>query len=659
MRELAHGADAVAQGNLDHRIHVKGGDASTDEIADVARNFNHMLERLQVTTVSRTMHEHRENELRTLLDSIQDYAIFVTDTDGYVTTWNLASTRIFGYESGSMQGVSFAHIFKEKETANVLRDEALAQITTGGRFETDTRLMRKDATEFDANVVVSPLTGMDGSMSGYSLVVRDITRRRNAQRHIEQLATRDPLTGLVNRGMLVEQMNLAIARAIRAKSRFALMFVDLDNFKSVNDTLGHVAGDALLTSVASRLSDCVREVDIVARWGGDEFVVLLADVDSAVSVTPIAERMLQTVTAPLNLLGHQAQTSASIGICVYPDDGADTGTLMKHADIAMYHAKEQQRNNFQFFAPEMNERVVRRLQLERELASALQDNQFVLHYQPQISVENAAITGVEALLRWRHPEQGLLAPGAFIGITEENGMIKPIGQWVMHEACRAVKRWRAQGVNVPYVVVNISAAQLNAGLPDLVRETLVEHGIEPAWLMLEITETLLMEQIEEIIDILQRVRELGIRIAMDDFGTGYSSLSVLQRLPLDTLKVDRGFINEIQDDGAHNERAAAIIGAIIAVAKELGLAVVAEGVETSTQLAFLRTLKCDMYQGYLFSKPIAEADLITLVSAPLRSVLADEKGRAITMSTKLTMELLVQPVHPPATPSADAGENHV
>ncbi|HEX5688824.1 MAG TPA: diguanylate cyclase, partial [Roseiflexaceae bacterium] len=393
MRKLARGADAVAQGHLDHRIGIEGGEAGTDEIADVARNFNHMLDRLQATTVSRTMHEHRENELRKLLDSIHDYAIFVTDANGYVTTWNLASARIFGYESGGTQSASFARIFKDNETAHTLRDEAFAQIAAGGRFETDTRLMRTDGAEFDANVVISPLTGVDGSMSGYSFVVRDITRRRNAQRHIEQLATRDPLTGLLNRGMLTEQMNLAIARATRAGNRFALMFVDLDNFKSVNDTLGHVAGDALLNSIASRLTDCIREVDIVARWGGDEFVVLLADVDSAASVTPVAERMLKTVTAPLNLLGHHAQTSASIGICIYPEDGADTGTLMKHADIAMYQAKAEGKNNFQFYAEALDSNSLERLTLESSLRHALERNEFQLHYQARWDMANGPMSG--------------------------------------------------------------------------------------------------------------------------------------------------------------------------------------------------------------------------------------------------------------------------
>ncbi len=636
VRKLSASTDAIARGDLDHRVILAGN----DEYSDLAKNFNYMIDQLQSTTVSRALHEEQEIRLRTLLDGVYDYAIFSVDAHGFVNHWNQASTRILGYDAADMQGVSFARIFADKQDARLARDEGLAAIAEAGRFETDSSLTRKDGTTFHANVVVTPLTAVHSEIKGYTVVVRDITERVKAERHIEQLATKDPLTGLSNRGMLIEQMHTAIVRAARARTQLAVLFIDLDHFKAVNDTLGHAAGDDLLRECARRLTECVRELDSVARLGGDEFVVLLTDIIDTSIVAPIAQRMLDLLTTPYELHGHSAQTSASIGICFYPMDGNDVTTLMKNADIAMYHAKELNRNNFQFYAEEMNQRILQRLQLERELRAAVQNGEFVLHYQPQVVVATGKIRGVESLVRWQHPSRGLLSPAEFISVVEETGLILPLGEWILNEACRTVKAWRKTGVNVPYVVVNVSAAQLGDGLVTAVRNALIEHEMEPGWLMLEITETMLMAHVEEAIAILRRIRELGIRIAMDDFGTGYSSLSVLQRLPLDMLKIDRSFVVTIDDD-AGNARAVAIIGAIIAIAKELNLGVVAEGVDSTTQLAFLRTLNCDTYQGYLFSKPVDAAAIERLFAAPVRSVLEDHNGRAITMTTKVSMELPV------------------
>jgi len=637
IQKLATGADAVASGDLSHRVSV----GTNDEFGDLAKNFNHMVDQLQGTTVSKSLHEEQELQLRALLDGVHDYAIFSIDDNGFVTKWNQASTRILGYDAEDMQGVSFARIFKDTQKARITRDEGLLAIAAGGHFETDTTLQRKDGETFDANMVVTPFGGGE-DVKGYSVVIRDITERIKAERHIEQLATKDALTGLSNRSMLMEQMNTAIARAMRSGTQLVVMFIDLDRFKAVNDTLGHAAGDELLRECAKRLTECVREMDIVARLGGDEFVVLLTDVTDTGIVSPIADRMLKLLTTPY-LLQHtqEASTSASIGICFYPSDGTDVATLMKNADIAMYHAKELNRNNYQFYAEEMNRRMLERIQLERELRAAVQNNEFVLHYQPQVIVASGLIRGAESLLRWNHPTKGLVSPTSFISIVEETGLILPLGEWILNEACRTIKSWRENGIGIPYVVVNVSAAQLSDGLVTSVRQALIKHDIEPGWLMLEITETMLMERVEEAISILRRIRELGIRIAMDDFGTGYSSLSVLQRLPLDTLKIDRSFVIAI-DDEVNNSRAVAIIGAIIAIAKELNLSVVAEGVDSTTQLAFLRTLNCDTYQGYLYSKPLDAATLELQFAAPVKSVLEDEEGRAITMTTKVTMELPVE-----------------
>lgn len=634
--KLSDGANAVAGGDLAHRVIIQ----TNDEFSDLARKFNHMVDQLQGTTVSKSLHEEQEIQLRTLLDGVHDYAIFSIDEQGFVSKWNQASTRILGYEAEDMEGVSFSRIFKDKTSARVTRNEGLLAIASRGHYEADTTLIRKNHEEFEANIVVTPFNSADGRTKGYSVVVRDITERLKAERHIEQLATRDTLTGLSNRSMLMDQMQTAIARAARGQTQLALMFIDLDHFKAVNDTLGHAAGDELLRECAKRLTDCVREIDVVARLGGDEFVVLLTDVTDTAIVSPIADRMLKLLTTPYSIQGQNAQTSASIGICFYPGDGADVTTLMKNADIAMYHAKELNRNNYQFYAEEMNQRMLRRMQLERELRDAVKNDEFVLYYQPQVIVATGEIRGAESLIRWQHPNRGLLPPVEFITVAEETGLIVPIGEWILNHACRTIKDWRAKGVTIPYVVVNVSAAQLSEDLVKLVRQALVNHDIEAGWLMLEITETMLMERVEEAISILRRIREMGVRIAMDDFGTGYSSLSVLQRLPLDTLKIDRSFVIAIDNENS-NARAVAIIGAIIAIAKELNLSVVAEGVDSTTQLAFLRTLNCDTYQGYLYSKPLDAATLEIRFAAPVKSVLEDDEGRAITMTTKVTLELPV------------------
>ncbi len=482
-------------------------------------------------------------------------------------------------------------------------------------FSVVQRYQRKDGRVIWVTRTESLARDSTGAPEYFIRVIDDITEKVKAEHQIEQLVTKDALTGLSNRSSLMEQMQAAIKRAARAGTKLALMFVDLDRFKEVNDTLGHAAGDELLRECAKRLTTCVREVDVVARLGGDEFVVLVTDATDTTAVSPIAKRMLDLLAAPYHLLGYDARSPASIGICIYPKDGKDVDTLMKNADIAMYQAKGLGRNNYQFYAEEMNQRMIRRLQLSRELRAAVENNEFVLHYQPQVVVATGEIRAVESLIRWQHPIRGLLPPVEFIQMAEDTGLIVPIGEWVLDHACRTISSWREKGVAVPYVVVNISAAQLGDGLVDSVRRALVTHDIEPGWLMLEITETMLMERVEEAITILRRIRELGVRIAMDDFGTGYSSLSVLQRLPLDTLKIDRSFVAAIDDD-VNSARACTIIGAIIAIAKELNLSVVAEGVETTTQLAFLHTVNCDSYQGNLYSVPV---DTVALESALYRA----------------------------------------
>ena len=575
-------------------------------------------------------------QLAEIVETSND-AIVSRAPDDTIISWNAAAERMFGWSAKEALGKSFRTLLSVTGGARRGRfDEILKGAPDPPSLEDSRR--RKDGSIIHVQTTMSAVRDEQGRVLFVSCIMRDVTERLKAERQIEQLATKDALTGLANRSSLMEQMQAAIARAARAGTKLAVMFVDLDHFKEVNDTLGHAAGDELLRECAKRLTDCVRDVDTVARLGGDEFVVLVTDVEDTVPVSFIANRMLESLAAPYHPLGYEARSPASIGVCIYPVDGNDVGTLMKNADIAMYQAKELGRNNYQFYAEEMNQRMMRRLQLERELRVAVKNNEFVLHYQPQVVVATGEIRGVESLIRWQHPTRGLLPPAEFIRVAEETGLIVPIGEWVLDHACGTIRTWRVNGVAVPYVVVNISAAQLGDGLVDSVRQALVTHEIEAGWLMLEITETMLMERVEEAISILRRIRELGVRIAMDDFGTGYSSLSVLQRLPLDTLKIDRSFVAAIDDD-ANSARACAVIGAIIAIAKELNLSVVAEGVETTTQLAFLQTVKCDSYQGYLYSVPVDTIALEIRYIVPAKNVLEDESGRAISTAIKVTLEL--------------------
>ncbi len=609
------------------RLRKDGSRAEVSISVSLVKDVNGKF--IGAATVARDITERKKSaqahaQLAAIVETSND-AIVGRAPDDTIVSWNAAAERMFGWTAKVVLGKPFRSLLSQTPENKRRRrfEMALHGEITAKPLE-DIRL-RKDGSNIHVETTMSAVRNEHGEILFVACIMRDVTERMKAERHIEQLATKDVLTGLSNRSMLMEQLSTAIARAARSQTQFAVMFIDLDQFKAVNDTLGHAAGDELLRECAKRLVECVREADVVARLGGDEFVVLLTDVIDVAIVSSIADRMLKLLTMPYQLHDHDAQTSASIGICFYPEDGKDVTTLMKNADIAMYHAKALGRDNFQFYAEEMNQRMMRHLQLKRELRAAVENQEFVLHYQPQVAIASGNIQGVESLIRWQHPTRGLLFPAEFIAVTEETGLIVPIGEWVIDHACRTIKAWRAKGLEVPYIVVNVSAGQLCDALVTSVRQALVNHGIEAGWLVLEITETMLMKRVEEAISILRRIRELGIRIAMDDFGTGYSSLSVLQRLPLDTLKIDRSFVSAI-DDEANNARACAIIGAIIAIAKELNLSVVAEGVETTTQLAFLRTLNCDAYQGYLFSRPIDSMTLEASYVAAVKSALEDDQG---------------------------------
>jgi diguanylate cyclase len=415
------------------------------------------------------------------------------------------------------------------------------------------------------------------------------------------LAQHDVLTDLPNRVLLNDRLANAMALARRHKTKLAMLFLDVDRFKHINDSFGHAAGDLLLQSVAQRLLGCVRNSDTVSRLGGDEFVILLPEVSHAKDAAIIADKVLTALRAPYRIHDQDLHVTASIGVVTYPDDGPDTETLLKNADFAMYQAKDFGRNNYQFFMPELNLRARDRQSLESDLRRAMARNEFVLHYQPKMNLETGAISGVEALIRWHHPVRGLVSPALFIPIAEECGFIVPLGRWVLREGCREARAWQDAGLPPVGVAINVSVVELRA--PDfvaIVRETLEETGLDPQFLELEITETFLMQDSRSTALVLRALKALGVQLTLDDFGTGYSSLSYLKRFPIDALKIDRSFVCDLTSDADD----ASIVSAVISMGKSLHMRVVAEGVETPEQLAFLREQICPEGQGYLFSHPV-------------------------------------------------------
>jgi diguanylate cyclase (GGDEF)-like protein len=419
------------------------------------------------------------------------------------------------------------------------------------------------------------------------------------------LAQHDSLTGLPNRVLLRDRLNHGILLAQRRRKKMAVLFLDVDCFKHINDTLGHEVGDRLLQSVAQRLKGCVRRSDTVSRQGGDEFVVLLAEIAQAHDAAVSAEKILLALSAPHRIGQHELRVTASIGIVVYPDEDTDAQTLLKHADFAMYHAKEQGRNNYQFFESGLNVRVLDRQRLESSLRGAVDRRELVLHYQPKMNLQTGRLVGAEAFVRWRHSERGLLLPADFVPIAEACGSIVPLGRWVLREGCRQAKTWQTDGLGPIRIAINVSATELRD--PEFVqgvRSILAETGLDPRHLELELTEAVLMQDEQSALEVLRCLKDLDVQLALDDFGTGYSSLSHLKQFPIDILKIDQSFVHELATDSDSN----GIVSAVIGMGKNLGMQVVAEGVESGEQLTCLQQLACPQGQGFYFSEPLGAAE---------------------------------------------------
>jgi diguanylate cyclase (GGDEF)-like protein len=488
-------------------------------------------------------------------------------------------------------------------------------ITAGREWRGELHSRKKNGEHFWEYVLVSPIKGADGTISHFLTVSEDITLRKEYEDQLVRQANFDDLTGLPNRVLMLDRLQGAVAAARRAERRMALIFVDLDRFKSVNDRLGHAAGDRLLTMASERLQACMREGDTVARLGGDEFAAVLPSLGSQVDAEIIAGRIIEALSAPFVIDGQEVFCTASLGITVYPSDGEEPQVLMRNADAAMYRVKETGRNGFQFFTPEMNAQAAERGRLETHLRYALERGELALHYQPLVDLTSGRVVGAEALLRWNSPEFGAVRPNVFIPLAEDTGLIVPIGAWVLRTACRQAKAWRV--ANGPdYVAVNVSIRQFRDGeLDQRVADILDEVGLPPAGLELEVTESLLLDDSGAAMASLEALDEMGVRLSIDDFGTGYSSLGYLKRYPFSTLKIDHSFVSGAGEDPDDK----ALIEAIVAMAHSLRLKVIAEGVETRGQLDFLYAKACDAIQGYYISEPLPPDQFLAFIRTPVHA----------------------------------------
>jgi diguanylate cyclase (GGDEF)-like protein/PAS domain S-box-containing protein len=548
-----------------------------------------------------------EQELRAILDNMQD-TYYRTDLEGRLVRLSASAATLLGLPVGQVLGRRLADFYAEPAEREVF----LAALQAGeGRLSGyETRLRHADGHEVWVLTNAHYVRDAAGHVIGVEGTSRDIGDRKRAEARIDFLAHHDPLTELPNRLLFKDRFERAMAHGTRAGLRAALLFVDLDRFKAVNDSFGHQAGDLLLREAARRLRACVRDTDTVSRQGGDEFLVALTDIRDDEAAATIAEKTLDALARPYDVDGHEATISASIGIALSPDDGSDFEALLRKADVAMYHAKDAGRNAFRFYNERMNVDSHERLELRQRIHHGLERGEFRLYYQPLVDLASGRVVGAEALLRWLCPERGLIAPAHFIPIAEESGLIVPLGEWVLHEACRELKAWHALGHAQLSMAVNLSAIQFRrGGLEDSLRAALQQSGVPASALELELTESILLHEADQALDVIGRLKGMGVRLAIDDFGTGYSSLSYLKRLAVDKLKIDQSFVRDM----AHDPDDAAIVRAVIQMAKSLNLAVLAEGVETEQVAAGLRELACDLAQGYHFGHPVAAEEFRRLI----------------------------------------------
>ena len=553
------------------------------------------------------------------LSSIGDGVLSV-DAGGRVEFMNDAASKLTGWHPADAAGRPAADVIRllAKATLEPLANplDVVLERGTPLRLPVGTILVRRDGSETAIEDSTAPIHDHSGAVAGAVMVFHDVTSAQQLVLQMAHLASHDVLTDLPNRAMLDDRIKQAVASGERNDAPFAVLYLDLDRFKRINDSLGHPVGDMLLCSVADRLRACVRNSDTVCRQGGDEFLVLLADQQNQHHAAAAAEKILAELSRSHEIGGHELFVGASIGISLFPDDGRDAATLIKNADTAMYRAKANGRSNAQFYKHDMNRLAVERQNLEAELRRALEREEFTLHYQVKVELTSGRISGAEALLRWEHPEHGMVAPDRFLPVAEGFGLIGPLGRWVLKEACAQARRWKDQGIALDTMAVNVSAQQFRRrDFADSVRAVLEETGLEPACLELEISESSLMRDVESSNAILLSLKALGVRLAVDDFGTGYSSLSCLTRFPLDALKIDRSFVGAIGAPGDAN----VIASVAIAMGSTLKYRIIAQGVEGQAQVDFLKARSCTEGQGFFFGRPLTASEFARRLPAPVTS----------------------------------------
>jgi diguanylate cyclase (GGDEF)-like protein/PAS domain S-box-containing protein len=588
-------AHSIQEGAQDYQVKESYGSPR-----GLLRTLRHAVER---KAMEEALFAEKERAQVTL-DSIGD-AVICTDVLGNITFLNIVAEKLSGWNRRAAVGQPMIEVLRITDAASheiSANPMGVRTVPSTSEHSSSTRiLVRGDGSVIPIEDNVAPIHDRRGEASGTVIVLRDVSVARAMAQQISHSAEHDFLTGLPNRMLLNDRIGHAIALAPRHNCKVAVLFLDLDGFKYINDSLGHPVGDRLLQSIAKCLVGCVRGSDTVSRQGGDEFVVLLSELQNVDDAAILARRILKAVAEAHSIDHHDLHVTTSIGVSIYPDDGPDAETLIKNADTAMYQAKEDGRQSYKFFKPAMNVRAVERQWVEESLRRALQRREFKLQYQPKIDLRTGIITGAEALLRWLHPTRGLLSPARFIPVAEECGLIIPIGAWVLREACTQARNWLDQGLRFSTMAVNVSAMEFrDDNFLERLFEILGETGLDPGHLELELTESVLMKRAESTTSILRILRERGIKIAIDDFGTGYSSLSYLRKFLVDSLKIDQSFVRQISAAGDD----ATIVTAVIGMARSLKLRVVAEGVETLEELEFLRTHQCDEVQGFYFSRPV-------------------------------------------------------